>query len=520
MKRHAGCLAGQAFTQSLTQTMALGLVALLALAGAPSSAATPTPASAAPPAAHASAPTPGVDSPPPAAAPRPVVVPPFVQQRLPNGLTVVVAPRHDTPLVTIAALVRAGPEQDPAGRSGTAAMTAALLGKGAVRAGRPVSATQLAHQAEALGGTLDTASSWRSSTLTMTVTTPRLAAATALLADVLRRPTLAADELERARAQALDSLRVSLSDPAAVADRVARRVYWGSSAYGKAVTPASLKRIRRADVQAFHAAAYRPSNTVLVLAGDVQAEQAVELARRLLADWQDGRAPAAAMRPTPPTTLPDPLLLIDLPGSGQSGVVVTAPFVAADAADRRIGQVANAVLGGGYSARLNQEVRIKRGLSYGAFSEAETHPGAGMALASTQTNHPNAAQVLQLLRGEIERLAEAPPGADELAARQATLIGSFARRLETTGGLASLVAAQLAQGRPLDDLRRTVDEISAVTPAEVQGFARTHWRGAALRGVVAGDLKAAGEALATLAGPARRIPAATLDLDAPTLAAP
>ncbi|WP_395702725.1 M16 family metallopeptidase [Aquabacterium sp.] len=464
--------------------------------------------------------TPGVDAPPPPQTPRPVVVPAFEQQQLANGLTLVVAPRHETPVVTLSVLVRAGPEFDPPGRSGTAAMTASLLTKGARRGGKPVPATEIARQAEALGGSLDSASGWRSSTLTMTVTTPKLAAAAALVADVVRQPILAAAELERARAQALDGLRVTLGDPGAVAGMVARRAFWGDSAYGGIATPASLKHITRADVLAFHAAAYRPERTVLVLAGDIEPAQARQLADKLFGRWRGAARAHATARPDAASPLPDPLVLVDMPGSGQSGVVVAAPFVAADAPDRRAGQVASAVLGGGYSARLNQEVRIKRGLSYGAFSEAEAHPGGGMEQAATQTSHPNAAQVLQLMRGEIERLAEAPPPADELAARQATLVGSFARRLETTGGLASVVVAQLVQNRPLADLRYTVDEIMAVTPEQVQTFARTHWRGQALRGVIAGDLQAAGEALAALPGPVRRIGAEAMNLEAPSLAGP
>src|SRR4029453_9676811 len=103
--------------------------------------------------------------------------------------------------------------------------------------------------------------------------------------------------------------------------------------------------------------------------------------------------------------------------------------------DRRAAQVAATVLGGGYSARLNQEVRIKRGLSYGAFAEAESHEAGGMLIAQTQTNHPTAAQVLQLLRPEVARMGTDAPSREELAARQAVMIGGFSRRLETTGGL-------------------------------------------------------------------------------------
>jgi zinc protease len=467
--------------------------------------------------------TPGVDAPPPPQPPRPIAVPAFERHELPNGLTLVLAPRRGTPIVSLALLVRAGPELDPPGRAGTAAMTAGLLTKGARRNGRVVEATELARQAEALGASLDSGSGWRSTTLSMTVTTPRLAAAAALMADVLQRPLLAADELERARAQSLDGLRVTLGDPAQVASMAARRAFWGDTAYGRLVSPRSLARLVREDITAFHAAWYRPERTVLVLAGDIESEPARALAAKLFGAWQPKAAAPAAPEAAAPAPLPEPVLLIDMPGTGQSAVVIDAPFVPTGAPDRRIGQVANAVLGGGYSARLNQEVRIKRGLSYGAFSQAETHPHAGMAHAETQTNHPTAAQVLHLMRGEIQRLADAPPSAEELAARQATLVGSFARRLETTGGLASLAIAQLVQGRPLEELGRTVDEVMAVTPEQVQAFAKTHWKAGTLRAVIAGDLKAAGDTLAPLlapdapGGPARRLGLGALDLDRPTL---
>lgn len=471
----------------------------------------------------ASGATPGVDAPPPAQPPRAVSVPTFERHQLPNGLTLVLAPRPGTPIVSLGLLVRAGPELDPAGRAGTAAMTAGLLTKGARRHGRVVEATELARQAEALGSSLDSASGWRATTLSMTVTTPKLPAAAALMADVLQRPLLAADELERARAQSLDGLRVTLGDPAQVAAMAARRVFWGDNAYGRLVSPGSLARLTREDISAFHAAWYRPERTVLVLAGDIEPAPALELARRLFGAWHPKGAAPVEPEPAAPAPLPEPLLLIDMPGSGQSAVVVDAPFPPTGAPDRRAGQVANAVLGGGYSARLNQEVRIKRGLSYGAFSQAETHPHAGMAHAETQTKHPSAAQVLALMRGEMLRLADAPPTPEELAARQATLVGSFARRLETTGGLASLAIAQLVQGRPLEDLGRTVDEVMAVTPGQVQSFARTHWKPGTLRSVIAGDLKAAGDSVAPLlapdapGGPARKLELEALDLDRPNL---
>ena len=156
-----------------------------------------------------------------------------------------------------------------------------------------------------------------------------------------------------------------------------------------------------------------PPSYSAVPVDDVTPEQAQALAQRLLGDW---RAPAT----TPPARvaaasapIAAPLALIDMPGSGQSGVAVAAPYIgnsAAEASGRYAALVANAVLGGGYSARLNQEVRIKRGLSYGAGSSVESHASGGLFTASAQTHHPTAAEVLQILKIELSRLAEAAPG--------------------------------------------------------------------------------------------------------------
>ena len=470
--------------------------------------------------------TPGLDEPPPAQAPRPLVLPVLHPSTLANGLSLVVAPRPALPLVTVSLLVRAGPEADPPGRPGVAAMTATLWPKGALRAGKPVAAAELARLAEALGGSLDSNSAWGASSLSMTVSSPRLGEAAALLADVLRHPLLAADELQRARAQALDGLRVTLGNPADVAALALRRSFWGNGPYGQSALPPALQRLTRADVQAFQSKWVRPERVALVLVGDVTPEQGQTLAQQLFGDWRAPAQPVPLLAPAAAAPIAAPLVLIDMPGSGQSGVALAAPYLGSAPADRPqryAALVANAVLGGGYSARLNQEVRIKRGLSYGATSSAESHPSGGMFSARAQTNHPTAAEVLALLRTEVTRLADAPPAAAELAARQATLLGSFARRLETTAGLSAVLVGQLAQGRPLAELTDYSPGLLAVTPAQVQAFARQHWQAAGLRAVIAGDLAAGGASLAALAAaPAAvlRLPVADLDLEQDSLRKP
>lgn len=468
---------------------------------------------------------PGVDEPPLPQPTRPVVVPDIDEQRLPNGLRVVVARRADVPLVTVMLQSQGGSAADPPGRAGLAGTTATLLTKGALRGGKRLDATQIARLAEALGSTLDAGAGRQSVSVGMTVNTAKLDAAVALIADVARRPTFDTEELDRVREQSIDALKLSLSDPAALAGMVARRSFWGDTAYGAVATPATLARIARADVVAFHARTVRQDRSTLIFAGDVTPAQALQLARARFGDWRAPRAEPLAGAPVAPAAAVPATVVVNLPGAGQSGVVVTAPFVGANDPQRRIGQVASTVLGGGYSARLNQEVRIKRGLAYGAGTSVDARPRGttelpgpgGMLAASTQTNHPNAAQVAELVRGEIVRLAEAPVPPDELAARQATLVGGLARRLETTDELAGMLADQLANGRELKDLKQAPEEILAVTAEQVREFAARHFVPQALRTVIVSDVAQAGEALRKLDPGALQVEAADLKLEGAAL---
>lgn len=454
--------------------------------------------------------TPGVDAPPLPGAQRPLVVPPVAESRLANGVVLLVVSRPGVPLVSAALHVRAGRDSDAPKRAGLAAMTANLVTKGAQRSGKAVDAATLARQAEALGASLDVASGWRVSSFSMTVTTPRLAAALALLADVVRTPLLQSEELERLRLQSLDSLAVTLANPGDVSSLAARRLFWGDSVYGGSASPTSLKRLTLDDVRALHRRLYRPDRAVLVLAGDIGVADAQRLAETALGGWAvEGSAGEAPAREGIASAVHR--VRVAMPGSGQSGVVVAAPYVALRAADRRIAEVAAALLGGGYSARLNQEVRIKRGLSYGAFAGGESHEAGGMFSAQAQTQHATAREVATLMRDELIRVAHQEAPREELAARQASLVGSFARQLETTSGLAGQVASQYFQGRPVAELARYVDEVLAVTPAQVRGFAERVWRPESFRVVIAGDVPAVPDELA--------VPIAALDLDEPLLGA-
>lgn len=453
---------------------------------------------------------------PPAPGPAPTLaVPRPSSESLGNGLQVVSVRRAGLPLVTAQLLVRSGGERDPQTLAGLADLTAHLLSKGA--AGKP--APQIAAEAEALGGSLDADAGWDQSAVGITVTTPKLPQALALLADVVRRPDFSADELKRAQTQAIDDLRLQLSEPTALAQLAANRAVFGAGAYGhsRAGTPVSLAKIGRSDAQTLHAALYRPDNAILILTGDITSAQALQLAQTSFGDWRAPATPLAAAPTGHATSALPALLTIDQHGAGQAGVVAAHLAPPRNDVDYYTGTVANAVLGGSYSARLNEEIRIKRGLSYGARSDLDPRRDAGVWDASAQTKNPSAPQVVDLMLGEFTRLGSTPIAADELTARKATLIGSYGRSLETTAGLAAQVGDLAVYGIDLAEIGRYIQRVQAVTPVQIQAYAKAHLDADDARVVVVGDAAQFGAALAKLHPQLQTLQADALNLDSPTL---
>jgi len=426
------------------------------------------------------------DTPPPPAAPRPLSLATPQMQTLPNGLRVLVAERRGLPLVTAQLLVLTGAEADPPGRAGLAALTAGLLARGT----RSQSAPAQAQAAEALGSLLDGSADWHRSSVQLTVTTPRLGAALALLADAALRPAFAATELQRLRGETLDEFKVRYASPGTQAALVAQQAVFGNGAYARPVrgTPAGLQAVTRADVVALHATHYRPDNAVLVLAGDVDLAEAAALAGRHFGRWKTPATPLPPRAAVAGSPAKDLLTLVDMgAAAGQASVTMALPVPARGASDNAAGAVANAVLGQGYSSRLNQEIRIKRGLSYSAFSSFEARREGGQWTASAQTKNESAAEVLALVYAQLDSLLQSPVPADELAARKATLIGALSRSVETTAGLAGQLAALVTAGLPPDALRGRIDEFGSVDAAAVQRYARQHFGAEQRRAVVAGD---------------------------------
>lgn len=448
-------------------------------------------------------------------APIDAATPQVAERRLSNGIRVLVAPKPGLPLVSARLSFNAGTADDAAvGKAGVANLTATLLTQGTETRSAPEIATEIERLGADIGAGagVDFTNVYASSPANVFPQTM------ALMADIVRNPAFTAEDLDREKTQTLNGLRVQLSQPGPVAGLAAARAVFGEAPYAVpgSGTPASIPSIAREDLVAFHDGMYQPANATLVFSGDITPDAAYALAEQAFGDWQAGPARTPVADPAGPAAAPR-VIVIDQPGAGQAAVVAAMRGIARTDEDYFAMLVGNGVMGGGFSARLSQEIRIKRGLSYGAYSNLSTREDEGLLSASAQTRNDAVPQVAELILGEIARLSATEATEAELAPRKATLIGSFGRSLETVDGLGGLVANLALYGLPLSDLASYDDDVTAVTPAQIQAAAAEHLPAANASLVIVGDASVFIEALRAKYPNVEVIPLTDLNIDSATL---
>lgn len=421
-------------------------------------------------------------APPTPAAPVSAKIAPSSEKTLANGMKVIVTPNRALPLISANLRFAAGAGADPANLAGLADMTATLSTKGT----QTRTATDIAQAVEALGASLSASAGADSTTVSLFTRADRRDAAFDIFSDVVRAPIFADEELDRARQQSLDSLSVSLGEPGEVLSLAMPRILFGAAPYGGVASERSLKALTRDAATAFHAQNWRPENGVLVIVGDVSPDEGFALAEAHFGAWAPVSA-AARQTPSASDAIGVRKLVIDLPETGQAAVAYGLKAVERTHADYFPTLLATTVLGGGYSARLNAEIRIKRGLSYGASARLPARRLAAPIVASAQTRNDAAVEVAQLIEAELARIGAEAVAGPELSARKASLVGGFGRSVETTSGLADELSSFALFDLPASKLQDYVADIERISAEDVTRAAARYLNPADASIVIVGD---------------------------------
>ena len=390
----------------------------------------------------------------------PIALPPIRRARLPNGLEVIVAEREGVPLAAVRLVLRGGSSLDPARRSGLAHLVALTARRGTRRR----SGAEIDLTIESLGAELGSGVDEDATYVGMSAPSEALPRCVDILADLVAAPSFPAAEVKRLQRREVAALAHDLDEPALVADRAMLSAAYGSHPYGHAPEGRvkDLTDARRADVLAFHGRHYRPSAGLVVVVGKVDAEEALALVRRRFGPW-DGRdgADAALPPPAPPETA---VVVVDKPDVTQTQVRIASQGFPRKSPDYIPGIVASAVLGGGFTSRLMEAIRVNRGLSYGVRSRFSTSSAGGVFFVSTFTKIETTAEIVQVTLDETARFCDEGPSAEELDRTQSYLCGLFPLSLETHDQLAEKLADLALYDLGEDEITLFRERVRAVTP--------------------------------------------------------
>jgi zinc protease len=458
----------------------------------------------------------GADNIPPLASAKPVQLPPVVERTLPNGLRLVLLEDHLQPSLSVRLAIPAGATRDPQDKVGVADATAALLDQGTTNR----TEDKIADTIDGLGASLSASAD--SDYLFVSASGLANYADTLfdLMADITLRPTFPAAEWERHRTRTLSGITADLADPASVASSVLARRVFGAHPYGnyESGTPETLAKITPADLKSFHDTYFVPNGAVLFLVGDITPARAEELAKKYFGDWQKKDAPPAPAAPTAAAqAAKNRVTIIDRPGSEQTEIRIGSLVGPYADPDRTVVNVANAVLGGGgFEGRLIKEIRVKRGLTYGANSSFSRQKDAGIFTISTFTKPATTGEAVQIALDETRKLAKEGPTATELGERKTYLTGSFAVGVATAQGVLGRVVPAVLYGKGPGEIGEYVSKVEAVTPDTARAALQKAVPEAGLEIVLVGDAKAIQDQAAKF-GDVTVIASDDLDLNAPNL---
>ena len=408
-----------------------------------------------------------------------------------NGTRVVLAERHDIPVVQMSYEFRGGYAADPAGEPGLASFAMGLLDEGAGE----LDALAFADRAEALGANLGASAGLDSSSAYLSALKQNLAPSVALYADMLRKPRFDQTEIERVRGQWIAGIRQEKASPNGIIQRVLPGLVFGAGNPYAAPrtgsgTEAAITGLDRADLQAWHAA-LRPQDATLVVVGDTTMKEILPLLERHFGDWKaGGDAGAAAAVPAVPAQPKARVFLVDQPGAVQANIVAAKAVPSSTDPGATEFDMANMVVGGDFTSRLNMNLRENKHWSYGARAGAGGALGQRLWMASAPVQIDKTGESAAEVQRELADFADGKraASAEEVDSMKKILTLSLPGAYETAASVMNTIASNVLYGRPDDYVFKRKAEIEAMTPAQVNAAARALAPGG-LTWLVVGDLK-------------------------------
>ena len=394
-----------------------------------------------------------------------ITLPEYERVELENGAVLLLAEKHDVPLIGLRARLRGGSVADPHGKQGLASLFATLIQKGA---GDRDAAT-FAEAAAAVGGQLSASAGLESISISAEFLSRDAELMLELVGDMLLHPTLDEAEFDKARSRSIDLIAAAKdSNPSNLMSSYANAFLFGAHPYGNPGTGSetTLAGIDHEDLAQYFEQHVGGDRLVIAVAGDFDAAAMKARLSALFGDWR----PAAAPLPEPgepARTTGGRVLLVDKPGATQTYFWIGNIGVAIDYPRRAELRIANTLFGGRITSMLMTALRVESGLTYGARSSVEQHSLPGSATIRSYTQTDKTVEAIDLAIEMLDRLHKRGVDDEMIVSARNYIMGQFPPTLETASDLASMFAFLELNGLDRDYIDSYGGALEAATPVTV-----------------------------------------------------
>ncbi|QSX33885.1 insulinase family protein [Shewanella avicenniae] len=390
-------------------------------------------------------------------------LPAYETVTLANGLTLMLMPQKEVPLVTVQAVIRAGAIDDSIAGMAELTAQASLLGAGGK------SKQQLEQEIDFLGASLNGDAGKDGSYFSADFMNKDADSMLGLLADVILRPAFDASEYDKLKQRTIAQLSQAKESPKSVISRYFAKQMFADNPYGNAADSDSVAKISLAQVQTFHRQNYQPGNTAIAVVGDFNPAEMKQKLTALFGKWQGDSMGDTAV-PMKPVYGPakNRVLLVNKSDAIETTFLIGGLGVPRNNADMVGLSVVNTILGGRFTSWLNDELRVNSGLTYGARSGFVSYKNTGLFQISTFTKEATTEQAVDLALQTYQRLWT--KGIDEttLASAKAYVKGQFPPKYETSGSLAGLLGDMYLYGFDASYINDFQKRVDGLTVAETQ----------------------------------------------------
>ena len=405
-------------------------------------------------------------------APPAVTFPALQRATLSNGLKVVLAERHNVPLVNMNLIVDAGYAADQGALLGTAGLAMDMMDEGT----KSRNALEISEQLALLGARLGTGSNLDASSVTLSTLKSTLDPALAIYADVILNPSFPAKELARLKKQTLAGIQQEKASPITMAIRLFPRFIYGEGhAYAIPLTGTgteeSVGKMTVPDLVKFHQTWFKPNNATLVIVGDTRLAEITPRLEQAFAAWKSGSVPkknVAAVAQKQKSVL----YLIDKPQAPQS--LILAGHVAppkSDPDDIAMNMMNN-ILGGAFTSRINMNIREEKHWSYGARSMLLDARGQRPFIAYAPVQGDKTKETVQEIYKELKEITGTRPATqEELDKVQKNEILGLPGSWETIGAVGGSLADIVTYGLPDTYFRSYPEKVRNLKLADIAAAA-------------------------------------------------